>query len=179
MEQAAKRYYAKALSDNSRRAYTSAQKRYIDFCIRFSLNPFPVSELSLCSFATFLAEQGLKAQSIKCYLSGVRFLQIAEGFPDPHIGQDQPRLESIIRGIKRTQAEADRNPRPRLPITPDIMKLILRFLPSSHDGSMIWAACCLAFFGFLRAGELTVPSREAYVEASHLSLADVALDSQH
>ena len=31
--------------------------------------------------------------------------------------------------------------------------------------------------GFLRAGEFTVPSADAYDPASHLSLSDVALDS--
>ena len=33
------------------------------------------------------------------------------------------------------------------------------------------------FFGFLRAGEFTVPSADAYDQTSHLSLSDVALDS--
>ena len=67
--------------------------------------------------------------------------------------------------------------RPRLPITPDIMSVIRSGLPSSADGNMIWAACCVGFFGFLRAGEFTTPSLEAYDASVHLSLSDVALDS--
>ena len=56
------------------------------------------------------------------------------------------------------------------------MSILQRFLPRSFDGAMIWAACCVGFFGFLRAGEFTTPSREAYDASVHLSLSDVALD---
>ena len=143
----------------------------------YVLDPLPVNEVILCSFVTFLATQGLKVQTIKCYLSGVRSLQIASGFPDPQIGSNLPRLENIIKGIKRSQAEAGMSSRPRLPITPDIMSVIRSGLPSSADGNMIWAACCIGFFGFLRAGEFTTPSVEAYDASVHLSLSDVALDS--
>lgn len=41
---------------------------------------------------------------------------------------------------------------------------------------MIWAACTLAFFGFLRIGEMTVPSKSAYDPGVHLSLKDVIFD---
>ena len=37
-------------------------------------------------------------------------------------------------------------------------------------------ACCLAFFGFLRIGEITVPSDSGYDPNTHLSLADVAFN---
>ena len=43
------------------------------------------------------------------------------------------------------------------------------------DHVMLWAACCLGFFGFLRAGEFTVNS--SFNPAVHLSLGDIQADS--
>ena len=45
------------------------------------------------------------------------------------------------------------------------------------DGAMLWASACIGFFGFLRAGEFTVPSPSAYDPEVHLNLADIAIDS--
>ena len=82
-----------------------------------------------------------------------------------------------MRGIRRTQAEAGIQPRTRLPITPQVLSAIYSYLPRSPDSVMIWAACCIGFFGFLRSGEFTVPSLEEYDPSVHLSLSDIALDS--
>ena len=43
---------------------------------------------------------------------------------------------------------------------------------------MLWAACCTCFFGFLRSGEITVPSAGEYDPGAHLSYGDVTLDSR-
>ena len=50
--------------------------------------------------------------------------------------------------------------------------------PQKYDNILLWAACCLAFFGFLRCGEFTVPSQTSYDKDAHLSINDIALDSR-
>ena len=42
---------------------------------------------------------------------------------------------------------------------------------------MLWAASCVGFFGFLRAGEFTIPYPQSYDSSVHLSLSDLAVDS--
>lgn len=43
------------------------------------------------------------------------------------------------------------------------------------DNIMLWVACCTCFFGFLRSGEITVPSLKCYDQSCHLSEGDVLL----
>ena len=52
-----------------------------------------------------LATERLKHKTIKCYLSGVRYLHIREGMPDPFDSRLH-RLEYTLRGVKRCEAEA-------------------------------------------------------------------------
>ena len=83
-------------------------------------------------------------------------------------------------GIKRSQALAGSTQKPRLPITPPILESLRRswFRKENHQNAvMLWAAATTGFFGFLRAGEFTVPSSSAYDPQVHLSLADVSVDS--
>jgi len=45
------------------------------------------------------------------------------------------------------------------------------------DIIMLWAASTTCFFGFMRAGEITVPSQDAYDPTAHLSFNDIAVDA--
>ena len=50
--------------------------------------------------------------------------------------------------------------------------------PSTQDDLMMWATCCIAFFGLLRVSGFTAPTQSHFNSSSHLSLTDIALDSR-
>ena len=99
---------------------------------------------------------------------------------DPYHGVSMPRLEYTTKGIKKAESE---NPSTRslvrLPITPSILLGLKREWekgPITEDRLMIWAACTLAFFGFLRIGEMTVSDGSSYDPQVHLSVDDITFD---
>ena len=67
----------------------------------------------------------------------------------------------------------------RLPITPAILTKLQEVWENKNsdpDHIMLWAACCTCYFGFLRSGEITVPSHAQYDKGAHLSAGDVTVD---
>lgn len=127
-------------------------------------------------FVAFAVNQGLKHQTIKSYISAIRHLQVSCGGGDPKSG-DMPQLELALRGAKKEQAGQPKQT--RLPITPAIlrqMRQVWQRHASSWDNIMLWAACCLGFFGFLRSGEFTAPEDKKFDPGQHLSFADIAVD---
>ena len=98
------------------------------------------------------------------------------GGRDPHPGEF-PRLQYTVRAVRRLKPSQSRPL--RLPITLAILRSLHRALSSpivSYRNCLLWAACCLGFFAFLRSGEFTCPSAAAYVP-SMLSWGDIQVDS--
>ena len=68
----------------------------------------------------------------------------------------------------------------RLPVTDDIMMVIFCALDLSLlDHCMFWAACYLAYFGFLCSAEFIVPNLASLSPSIHLGLADVVHSRFH
>ena len=134
--------------------------------------PFPLSEVLLCHYVSFLAVEGLAHSSIKGYLSTVRHLQIVHGLPDL-FAQSLPILELVLKGVKVSQGKKERKVTQKHPTIPSILRGICQF-----QNIMLWAAMSLCFFGFLHSGEITIPTVHAFDPSYHLTLGDVSVDSQ-
>lgn len=179
LDPAVQQYFTAALTESSHRTYKSAERRYYDFCTNFSLTPFPTTENVLCYFVACLGQQGLAHSTIKTYLSGIRQVQIALGFPDVD-HQAMPRLRQVLKGVQMTRGKEGRAPKPRLPITPSVlrkMKEVWARQGDSYVNIMLWAAAATTFFSFCRSGEMVVEKEDAYDPASHLSYRDIAVDN--
>lgn len=172
-------YFQNGLAASTQRSYNSGKRRYLKFCQIKGSAPVPASEHQLCQFVAFLANEKLCHNTIKSYLAAIRHLHIAEGAGDPGMS-NMPRLEQVVKGVKATQVKEGKKVKARLPITPELllrMKQAWSQEQDSRDIVMLWAAVSVCFFGFLRAGEICVPSDSSYDEGAHLNFKDVSVDS--
>ena len=171
-------YFEHGLAAATRKTYQAGIKKFVQFCHMYKVvNPLPVTQSLLCSYISYLAQSGLAYASIKTYLSAIRHLQISNGLSAPDLAS-MPKLALVERGIRRVKSSEPG--RTRLPITPAILRQ-LRALWSKDatefNWIMLWAACCTAFFGFCRMGEITAPTTGSYDISQHLTITDIAVDN--
>jgi len=183
LDDAVRFYCDRGLAESTQRTYRCGINRYLSFCFAFNVtSPFPVSEARLCYFVAMLAGQGVSPTTIKTYLAAVRHAQIIRGHPEPRQLSSLPRLRLIQNGVRRERARTGPASATRLPITPAILRQIRPHIlspPLHHDALMLWAAATCCFFGFFRAGEITVPAASAFDAAVHLAWGDVAISEDN
>lgn len=116
----------------------------------------PASEYQLAEFITYLADTiRVVPSTIKTYLAAVRSLHVENGYGDPFHGTTLP--HRVFIGVKRVIGAGPRLL--RMPITYSVLQRLLRLVQGTRrlnhqDQLMFGAACSVAFFGFLRCGEL-------------------------
>ena len=167
---------AAGIAPSTGRVYKTGQDRFIKFCEEAGLSAFPASEKVLMLFIAYLHTQKISHGTIKSYLVAVRYGHIFRGLGDPRI-HEMPQLEYILKGVKKSSPQCTRT---RLPITPEILmdlKKVWQRADNRQDAKLLWAAACLCFFGFLRSGEVTMPSEVEYDQQSHLCHEDVKVYS--
>jgi len=83
----------------------------------------------------------------------------------------------VLRGIKHSLGDSGSTRH----LVCDITLIIIIFNSLDidiPDHCMFWAACNLAYFGFLRSSEFTIPNLASFSKDVHLSLADISIDSR-
>ena len=163
------------MAASSMKVYKAGWNRYQAFARLFQLAPQPITTEKVTLFIAFLGTQGLAPSTIESYLAGLRHFRLTTdpSLSDPSI--HSPYVNLLLKGIRRTYA-AKADPLVRLPVTISIMDHIKKALaksPHSYEHRMVWAACCVGFFGFLRCSEFLAPDSGMFDTRVHLCLADL------
>ena len=121
--------------------------------------------------------QSVTYASIRTYLAAIRHLHIERGFGDPL--KEKPQLELLLKGSQKRKGKQKDS---RLPVTPLILRIIRREVdkaPQEFDNILVWAMCCLGFYGFMRSGEFTCATAGSYDPSKHLAYGDIAINSRN
>ena len=111
-----------------------------------------------------------------CYIAGISFFSKVNGYED--LSQTFV-VKKVLEGIKRSKGNKKDN---HLPITKDLLKVILRVVPvacsSQYEACMFGAAFSLAFHGLLRVSEIAVSNglKRHVLLFSDISLGDDSLN---
>ena len=135
--------------------YCKCLDKYKEFCEKLYNQYVPISTVSVAQFIAYLNIQRLAHSTIRSTLSGLNFIHQLTGGAD--LTQDFV-IKKICTGAQKMSSSSDS----RLPITEAMLYKLcdsLRLLDlSSNDAILFRAMFMLAFYGFLRVGEITVVS---------------------
>lgn len=152
-----------SLQPSSVPVYRRAWKLYTQFSdtiFRAAAVSLPISPPNVAFFISYLFQRNYASSTANSYVSALGYFHRIAGFPDPtkvHF------IQEMLKGYGKLGHRLDA----RLPITLPILKRLLastEAICSSHYRACLFKAMCgLAFFAFLRVGEITVTSDSADV----------------
>jgi hypothetical protein len=153
-------------AQSTKKTYKSQVSCYIKFCLNFGLTPVPASQEMLVTYCSYLA-RSLSASSIPAYLNVIRLLHVEAGLPNPL--QNNWEISSIQKGISRLMGKP---PTQKSPVTVKILLDLYSTLDGSSADIAFWAACLVAFYGFLRKSTL-LPDQSALKSGKYIARADL------
>ena len=168
-----------SLASSTRGTYSTGFRRFTKFCSRYKVSSLPASKLTVTYFAVSLSRK-LAPSTIRIYTAAIRAAHRENALPDPTHRNLQ--LSLVLRAIRRRHLPTQS--KQREPITPRLLAQMLRHLCHSpslgrHDQRMLSAAFTLAFHGFLRVSEFTMPPHTRFNPRFHPVTSHVALHRRY
>jgi hypothetical protein len=160
-------YKQAAYADSTKKTYRSQIKSFYAFCLKFGLVPIPAFQETLCCYMTFLSHT-LTASSIPGYMNVIRIIHLEAGYKNPL--DKNWELKLLHRGILRLLGVP---PKQKLPISVEILLKMSSSIADHPSDIALWAACLVAFFGFMRKSTL-IPSADAWTLGKFISRGDVS-----
>ena len=101
---------------------------------------------------------GYASSTINTYVASITFVHKMNGWDDP---SNNFVINKILEGCRRSNRQPDSRFPITIPILGQLCVLLHSFCASEFEAVLFKATFLLAFFGFLRVGEFTAPSRKS------------------
>lgn len=143
------------LTPASRQLYKRAFSLYAQFYQKCFHTCFqlPISSEELALFVSYLHANKYAAASVSSYISALGYVHRLKAIPDPTASFI---IKRLLRCVHKTASSTDS----RLPITECILRKLIESLPfvtrTHYDMVLFRSMFLLAFFAFLRIGEITI-----------------------
>jgi hypothetical protein len=144
-----------SLAESTRKLYNKIWLELTNLCMvqlheQDSHHPISISTLSL--FLTYLFDKGYAPSTMITYNSAISYVHKLNGLIDP---ANSVFIQKMLQGAKKTRVKIDN----RLPITKSILDRLVISVNSvcsvPYYQQLYKAKILVAFFGFLRIGEMT------------------------
>ena len=115
----------------------------------------------------------MTTQSVRNYLSGVKYLHVSSGSDFPFY--EAPELKLTLRGLERMVKHA---PSRAPPVTPSLLRALVQCSsPASAKESVFSCAFLFAFYLFARISNLVPTSAKSFDPTKHLCRGDIVVTS--
>nr|XP_034318613.1 uncharacterized protein LOC117686875 [Crassostrea gigas] len=171
LEDEMNRLLMSSLASNTTKAYAVGLQAFDQFRLNQQLSIlWPPPSNHILMFIAHLSIQGCKQTTARAYTSAIAFKckVLGNGDPTKHF-----LVGKVLEGMKRQNNNRD----VRMPITLEILNQILHKLPvvcqDTYETSLFSAAFTLAYYAFLRVGELALSkgnSPDRIIQVQHISI---------
>ena len=153
----------KGLRTSTYRTYSSAQRQYVLFCTKYSLQPVPASQDTLLRFVAYGHAKGWTIGTFQVYLASIAALHKLNGYQAPDLSAYK--LKLALKAVKDTGP-------PVKHCAPITYNLLTQFIAHAQDlpQAHLWTAMLsFGYFGAMRGAEYTaVPAGNGILKAPQL-----------